>query len=94
MYRSVTIQKALQHCRPLRRHRVLSISSFVLHLTAFVLLLLVGLSLTIIKAIYLLALKANGNRIATSLATELRFGVWGVCASRSVHSALFLSLFQ
>jgi hypothetical protein len=53
---------------------------------AFILLLLVGISLPIVKAVYLLSLQANVSEdtIATDVATELRFGVWGVCATRSV----------
>jgi len=74
-----------QH-RPLARHRGLSIASFVVHLIAFILLLLVGLSLPITKAIYLLSVKSNVEGLPpTSVATELRFGVWGFCASNAIN---------
>jgi hypothetical protein len=69
--------------RPLQRHRALSIATAITHLIAFILLLLVGLSLPIIKPVYLVSLNANTRSlIPTDIATELRFGVWGVCATR------------
>ncbi|RDB24904.1 hypothetical protein Hypma_007969 [Hypsizygus marmoreus] len=68
--------------RPLARHRVVSTVSFLLLLGAFVLLLLVALSLPIIKPVYLLSVKSTvTGEVPTSIATELRFGVWGLCAS-------------
>jgi len=72
--------------KPLRHHRIISASSFVLLFISFLLFLLVALSLPIIKDVYLLTLKAtvNPNQPATSIGTELRFGIWGVC----VNSAL------
>ncbi|QRV97970.1 SUR7/Pali family protein [Ceratobasidium sp. AG-Ba] len=48
--------------------------------TAWLLLLLVSLSLPIIKTIYILEVKAkNQPEIQTSVATSIRFGVWGMC---------------
>jgi hypothetical protein len=71
------------HQQTLTRFRVVSLVSFVMHLTAFILLVLVGLSMPIIKSICLVRLQADvRNEPATSIVTELRFGVWGVCASR------------
>ncbi|KAJ2918544.1 hypothetical protein MD484_g1825, partial [Candolleomyces efflorescens] len=68
--------------RPLLRYRIISgLSCFVLVCT-FVLFLLVGLSLPIIKPVYLLVVRSTAPQsVPTSIATELRFGVWGMCAS-------------
>ncbi|KAF8511543.1 actin cortical patch SUR7/pH-response regulator pali [Gautieria morchelliformis] len=60
--------------------------SFLLPLCLFVcftLLLLVSLSMPIIKALYIVAVRAEGleTQPATAVATELRFGVWGYCAN-------------
>ncbi|KAG7091169.1 hypothetical protein E1B28_010221 [Marasmius oreades] len=75
-----------QH-KPLVEHKITSLFC-VLFLTAtFVLLLLVGLSLTIIKPIYIIRVfSIRTGQPATSLATELRFGVWGVCASSALDA--------
>jgi uncharacterized BrkB/YihY/UPF0761 family membrane protein len=64
-----------------RRHAV---STGFCLITAFFLLLFVALSLPIIKSVYLLQLNANtaSDVPATSVGTELRFGVWGFCATR------------
>lgn len=71
------------HHRPLAAYRLISTISFLCLLGAFILMLLVALSLPIIKAIYLLEVQAvTTDQPATSIATELRFGVWGVCATR------------
>ncbi|KAI9465928.1 actin cortical patch SUR7/pH-response regulator pali [Lactarius psammicola] len=50
---------------------------------AFLLFLLVALSLPIIKSIYLLQLEGitSPSQPATSVGTRLRFGVWGFCAT-------------
>jgi hypothetical protein len=55
-------------------------------LATFVLFLLVGLSLPIIKNIWILSIDAQVNSYlpVTSIATQLKFGVWGICAYRSV----------
>lgn len=69
--------------KPLAGHRVVSSISFALLFIAFLLLLLVSLSLPIIKSIYILSVKSTTTgQPRTSIATELRFGVWGLCASR------------
>jgi hypothetical protein len=63
------------------RHRCSTFLSVVLLFTAFLLFLLVSLSLPIIKPIYLFSVKSATTRTEDlSLAQELRFGVWGVCA--------------
>jgi len=67
---------------PFAHHRVLSTLSFLLLFIAFILILLVGISLPVVKTVYLLSVKSTtDNQPATSVATELRFGVWGVCAT-------------
>ncbi|CAE7228490.1 unnamed protein product [Rhizoctonia solani] len=48
--------------------------------SAWVLLLLVSLSLPIIKPIYILEVDAKVSpEVQTSIATSIRFGVWGMC---------------
>ncbi|KAJ6559234.1 hypothetical protein DFH09DRAFT_523721 [Mycena vulgaris] len=70
------------HHRPLAAYRILSWICIGLLFTAFLLSLLVGLSLPIIKPIYLLRFySVRTGQPDSSIATELRFGVWGVCAS-------------
>jgi hypothetical protein len=67
------------------RHCVVSGFSFILLVAAFILLLLVAVSLPILKPVYLLGVKSTSiGQPMTSNATELRFGVWGVCAFRYV----------
>ena len=70
--------------KPFHAHRTTSIIALVLLLTSFILLLLVGISLTIIKGIYIIRVYSTAENTGpqTSIATELRFGVWGLCASR------------
>jgi len=69
--------------KPLLRYRIISILTCILLIVAFLLLLLVGISLPIVKPIYLLVLRATTPQIIrTSIATDLKFGVWGMCASR------------
>ncbi|KAH9177549.1 hypothetical protein EDB89DRAFT_2112071 [Lactarius sanguifluus] len=55
---------------------------------AFLLFLFVALSLPIIKSIYLLQLNGitPSTEPKTSVATRLRFGVWGFCATRSGYT--------
>ncbi|KAG9221239.1 hypothetical protein CCMSSC00406_0008926 [Pleurotus cornucopiae] len=70
--------------RPLARHKVVSSISFFLLLAAFILLLLVAISLPIIKAVYLISVKADVSALPlTSAATELR----GI-AALTAHSTL------
>lgn len=72
--------------KPLQRHKVLSIVTSSFLLTEFLFFLLVALSVPIIKTIYLLELVSQpaAGQPVTSVATRLRFGVWGLCA----HSQL------
>jgi hypothetical protein len=73
-----------------KRYKVVTLLSAGLLFSAFLLLLLVALSLPITKTIYLLSVKST-TAVAQeqlTLATELRFGVWGVCATRCVHHSL------
>jgi len=73
-----------------RRHAV--VTGFCL-ITAFTLLLFVALSLPIIKSVYLL--KFNGHAAsdvpATSIGTELRFGVWGFCVTSVLNRPTLLA---
>ncbi|EKM53369.1 uncharacterized protein PHACADRAFT_259697 [Phanerochaete carnosa HHB-10118-sp] len=57
--------------------------TFIVLFFAFVLYLLPALSLPIIRAVYLLQINYSPppNQPATNSATNLRFGVWGFCAS-------------
>ncbi|KDR75627.1 hypothetical protein GALMADRAFT_248189 [Galerina marginata CBS 339.88] len=76
-----------QH-KPLRLYRIVSYISCGLLFVAFLLFLLVSISLPIIKGIYILALRSTvaPSRVL-SLATQLRFGVWGFCASSTLDPA-------
>ncbi|THH33033.1 hypothetical protein EUX98_g1145 [Antrodiella citrinella] len=69
--------------RPLAQYRCVSITASLFLLFAFALYLLVALSVPIIKPIYLFIFDFNTqpSQPATSIATDLRFGVWGFCAS-------------
>lgn len=59
----------------LANHRIDSVVQ-----TAWVLLLLVSLSLPIIKPLYILEVESKVTpSIQTSIATSIRFGVWGMC---------------
>jgi len=74
-----------QASRP--RYRKSSFFTSFFLFAAFLLLLLVALSLPIIKAIYLLELKADSVQgVPTNLGTSIRFGVWGYCVNRYVCS--------
>ncbi|KZT05355.1 uncharacterized protein LAESUDRAFT_737504 [Laetiporus sulphureus 93-53] len=68
--------------RPLAKHLGISITTCVLYFISFLLYLLVALSLPIIKSIFLFEIKfgVEDGDVATAVATDLRFGVWGVCA--------------
>lgn len=68
--------------KPLAHYPVVAFVSCAFLVVSFFLLLLVGISLSIIKPIYLVQLRATNTIAQTSIATELRFGVWGVCATR------------
>ncbi|KAF9560987.1 hypothetical protein CPC08DRAFT_707710 [Agrocybe pediades] len=72
--------------KPLFIYRNVSLIACFLLFCAFVLFLLVSLSLTIIKPIYLLVLRSTvSTDLALSLATQLKFGVWGVCTGSSLE---------
>jgi len=80
-------EKSTPLCRamtkPLQRHRALSIATSVILFVAFLFFLLIALSIPIIKTIYLLDLTATvrPGQPETNIATEVRFGVWGFCAT-------------
>ncbi|KAI6042755.1 hypothetical protein EDC04DRAFT_2891603 [Pisolithus marmoratus] len=79
-YHTTTMKRFSRIPRPLQRHRRIGLVSFAIFFTAFILSLLVGLSLTIIKSIYLIKIAAvNSVTPASGAATSLLFGVWGVC---------------
>jgi len=65
------------------RYRAISSVAVFFLLAAFILLLLVAISLPIIKPIYILALQTTVQVQATTVTTQLRFGVWGVCAANA-----------
>lgn len=66
-----------------RWHLTLVGTAEVLLFVAFLLSLLVSVSLPIVKPVYLLRVSSNTSDLVPSpIATELRFGVWGFCATR------------
>jgi len=80
------------HHKPLAKYRILSYICIGLLFTSFLLSLLIALSLPIVKQIYLLRVTSTvQGQPATSLATELRFGVWGVCANSVLNEPTFFS---
>ncbi|KAI0653966.1 hypothetical protein C8Q70DRAFT_1031233 [Cubamyces menziesii] len=80
--------KPRRHPRPLARHLGISLATCAVLLASFILFLLLGLSLPIIKSIYLFTIQfaTNPNLPATSIATRLRLGVWGICAYSTFDS--------
>lgn len=71
--------------RPLQKHLLVSLTTLTIFFTAFLLFLLVGLSLTIIPSIYIIEVSAlNSTNPISNAATSLYFGVWGVCATKRV----------
>jgi len=75
--------------KPLSAYRIISLTSCGVHFVAFLLFLLVGLSLTIIKPIFLFSIRFTAiEQLLSSISTELRFGVWGVCASGQLNPNL------
>jgi hypothetical protein len=68
--------------KPLAAHRALSLLCVFFLFAAFILLLLVGLSLPIVHPVYLINVysASTPEQPISSLDTQLRFGVWGVCA--------------
>jgi len=80
------------HHKPLAAYRYLSYICVALLLCACVFSLLVGLSLPIVKPVYILRVYSTRTGIPqTSVATELRFGVFGVCASNALQTPTFFS---
>lgn len=76
--------------RPLTRYRIISSLSCLLLVAAFVLFLLVAISVPIVKPVYLFTLQSTvQNDVATSVAQKVKFGAWGLCASRYVARLLF-----
>lgn len=74
--------------RPLQAHLAISLFNLLIHLTSFLLFLLVGLSLPIIKSIYIIDVAAYHSIDPVSdAATELRFGVWGTCAYSPLNTS-------
>jgi hypothetical protein len=68
--------------KPLSAYRIISLTSCLVLFVAFLLFLLVGLSIPIIKSIFLLDIRSTAiEKQPLSIATDLKFGVWGVCAS-------------
>lgn len=72
------------HPKKRRLHTGIVATAIALLVIAFVLLLLVAISLPIVKAVYLFTLQAKDaeDLLPTSIGTEVRFGVWGYCATR------------
>jgi len=66
-----------------RRHYSLVGVAGLLLLVSFILLLLVAISLPIVKSVFLLSVTSKNlsRLIPTNVATSLRFGVWGYCAT-------------
>ncbi|KAK7691753.1 hypothetical protein QCA50_005154 [Cerrena zonata] len=73
--------------RPLVAYRGTSIFAFLFLLASFVLFLLVAISIPIIKPIYLFIFDfgVQEGQPQTSIATDIRFGVWGFCASSNLN---------
>ena len=73
--------------RPLSAYRYTSGWAFFFLLASFVLFLLVAISIPIIKPIYLFIFDfgLQPNQPETSIATDIRFGVWGFCASSNLN---------
>ncbi|KAG0708622.1 hypothetical protein DFH29DRAFT_891194 [Suillus ampliporus] len=72
--------------QPLREHTIVRLASSTLFLTAFLLFLLVGLSLPIIKSIIIIKVSAvNLVDPVSNAITELQFGVWGICATSIIN---------
>ncbi|KAG9312184.1 hypothetical protein JVU11DRAFT_7481 [Chiua virens] len=75
--------------RPLQAHVVVSLTTFAIFLTAFLLFILVGLSLTITPSIYIIKVSAlNSVDPISNAATTLYFGVWGVCADNTFDPSI------
>jgi hypothetical protein len=66
----------------LERHRGASSVAAFLLLFSLTLLLFGALSLPIFKPVYIFALETSSIVQGKTPATELRFGVWGLCAAK------------
>lgn len=64
------------------RRGFIAVLTALFTLATFVIFLLVALSIPIIKSIWLFTIQAavNPDAPTTSIATQLRFGIWGICA--------------
>jgi hypothetical protein len=82
--------------RPLAHYRYISLATFLVLFVAFLLFLLVALSVPIIKTVYILKFTAlaNPNQPQTDVATTLKFGVWGLCATRCVPLRLRIACYK
>lgn len=72
--------------RPLKKYIWISLANCFLFFSAFLLYLLVALSTPIIKDIFLFRIQftSEGGNAPSPTATDLRFGVWGLCASSTL----------
>ncbi|KAG1737905.1 uncharacterized protein EDB91DRAFT_1139739 [Suillus paluster] len=70
----------------LQQHSTVRLASFTLFFTAFLLFLLVGLSLPIIESIIIIKVSAiNSVDPVANAITELQYGVWGVCITSMLN---------
>ncbi|EPS93150.1 hypothetical protein FOMPIDRAFT_1026623 [Fomitopsis schrenkii] len=72
--------------RPLKKYIWISLANCFLFFSAFLLYLLVALSTPVIKDIFLFRIEftQEGGNAPSPTATDLRFGVWGLCAYSSL----------
>lgn len=84
--RTISKFRAAGYHKPLVHYRYISLAAFILLFIAFIIFLLVALSMPIIKTVYLLKVTAltNPKLPITNIATVLKFGVWGLCASSAL----------
>ena len=77
-----TLGKTRRRPRALAHHLGISLLTCAVLFVAFALFFLVGISLPIIKSIYIFHIDfaTDASQPVTSVATDLRFGVWGLCA--------------
>ena len=81
------------HFRLRRRNRRHATFTAFCLIAASILFLFVALSLPIIKSVYLLQINGHPSpsQPATTIGTEIRFGVWGFCVTRSASPNFALS---
>ena len=77
-----TLGKTRRRPRALAHHLGISLLTCAVLFVAFALFFLVGISLPIIKSIYIFHIDfaTDASQPVTPVATDLRFGVWGLCA--------------